>query len=1111
MLRCRWRLGSQAMREMFGVILLLASLSVLITYQISKGLLQKTSDGVLELQIQVDQRFHELRRVLHTSRHGEGGSAGAPAEVVPGENVTFNSGTLGRRLRLYRQDGIQRQITPLYRKLKKLEDVYLDRLGRREKVALVRGSSVAVLRDLPLYEQVLKGHGFSVRKPVWYERQQGEKVQEGHGGKEEDGGSATVGMGVRDDWLVLLCLSFTDGDNGYCLRREEYRKLYNYQKVNRIPGVRGTLWRKDALCNTMNAVSNIPDLKTTQLYLPCYVMPAQYSQYIQDIVKSTEPDVRWIYKPNTPGGGVEVVSTENKVDLLRFKTTEGVLQRLFENPLLLFGSPFNVRVYVAVTSVAPLRAYVYSEGLVQYRQDAKNNFKKVPNRSWFLTQLRHYLTHNFGKEAATVAFHNMESVVLQTLLLAESTLVAHFSGFSQDSHSRPYRCQNCYQLLAFDVIFNSTFYPAVVEVNGQPDMQEGHEGGNNWASNVVKRGAADELLSMLFSRTSVVDDVVRAVKELDSNIGIVDVSCQSWHKFCLTEQDLIYMMDTRREYMNKGNYHQLYPSPSADVYMPLLHSIQKNSLGSRLRTAYPGLSENAPERVHRHPTAELHDVIMRMEHFYHNPESLEDSYDDLNVPVKDEIKLTATEDIQLIKNVYVKPNGKLGITTEEECSEDEELKPYMSAIHTDPPIKLQPSFRATSTEYQATVPYNVLLVKVWATARSCDCEVRLQDTYGPSRPMNYTLGIGSNRVTFHVVDIGHSEPWVINSYTLTIYRESRSERVQESKMGDQQAACQLQQDCDLGLAPDQPCGVQTSAYTSWDTFQQHRAQLPHCHTGDNTGVWYIPCGQCNDENSCDWSQAVWQPDTCRHHIIPRGEVKQCLSKKKLMFIGDSTNRGMMHYIMEQINGSLSEWDKTHNIKVYSNINNNSTMVSFAYYPQFWLPTARRPVFEKALYQLFKRSEAIDNSSSTVLVVGGVQWLGAHHLSVLKNFLDREGWTGIQVIIKGLGSGFHLKVEGLMCLSLEEQRKQVKHNEELMESAKSLGYDVVDTFAMTVSRFKEFLQGRCACHFHRVTEIRDRRKRQTGQGISSPIRYHVEGEINTAYSEILINRMCDKRR
>ena len=49
----------------------------------------------------------------------------------------------------------------------------------------------------------------------------------------------------------------------------------------------------------------------------------------------------------------------------------------------------------------------------------------------------------------------------------------------------------------------------------------------------------------------------------------------------------------------------------------------------------------------------------------------------------------------------------------------------------------------------------------------------------------------------------------------------------------------------------------------------------------------------------------------------------------------------------------------------------------------------------------------------------------------------------------------------------EQRKLVIHNAGLVEYARSQGFAVVDTFNMTMARYKDFLQGKCACHFHRV--------------------------------------------
>ena len=57
---------------------------------------------------------------------------------------------------------------------------------------------------------------------------------------------------------------------------------------------------------------------------------------------------------------------------------EGYLaQALVPHPLLLFGLPFSVRVYVLVTSLSPLRAYLHSEGVVYHRYDYQKRYEKV--------------------------------------------------------------------------------------------------------------------------------------------------------------------------------------------------------------------------------------------------------------------------------------------------------------------------------------------------------------------------------------------------------------------------------------------------------------------------------------------------------------------------------------------------------------------------------------------------------------------------------------------------------------------------------------------------------------------------------------------------------------
>ncbi|MEQ2158996.1 hypothetical protein GOODEAATRI_017907, partial [Goodea atripinnis] len=187
----------------------------------------------------------------------------------------------------------------------------------------------------------------------------------------------------------------------------------------------------------------------------------------------------------------------------------------------------------------------------------------------------------------------------------------------------------------------------------------------------------------------------------------------------------------------------------------------------------------------------------------------------------------------------------------------------------------------------------------------------------------------------------------------------------------------------------------------------------------------------------------------------------------VLFIGDSTNRGMMYFLMERVNSSLEDWGKAHDTLVYQNLNAGRTQVSYSYYPQFWLEKKQRPTFREALLQLLNRQ-----------------------------------------------------------------------NGDIISTAKHLGYEVIDTFSITMGRYKEFLQGRCACHFHEVEKVQSSkppdkvastrnkgRITRTGPepdsqstvldpeqnaGSNTPT-FHVRGAVNQVYSEILLSRLCPESR
>ena len=224
-------------------------------------------------------------------------------------------------------------------------------------------------------------------------------------------------------------------------------------------------------------------------------LPKEYDQLRAQM--QNDPQQWWIVKPSSSSQGKGIIITNKIQDIATRKDKSLIASHYIANPLLIDGLKFDLRIYVAVTSVNPLRIYMYEEGLTRFAttpyvaphaQDNinqkqgkyahltnysinKNNKRgfvqnsdandDIKGSKWSLTGLRKVLRANEIDD--TMLFNKIKDIIIKTFISVEAELT---SGFSMQV---PHR-NNCFQLFGFDVMIDDKLNAWLLEVNLSPSL-----------------------------------------------------------------------------------------------------------------------------------------------------------------------------------------------------------------------------------------------------------------------------------------------------------------------------------------------------------------------------------------------------------------------------------------------------------------------------------------------------------------------------------------------------------------------------------------------------------------------------------------------------------------
>ncbi|XP_035452597.1 tubulin polyglutamylase ttll-4 isoform X6 [Spodoptera frugiperda] len=267
-----------------------------------------------------------------------------------------------------------------------------------------------------------------------------------------------------------------------------FRAIKDGQKMNHFPGT-FQIGRKDRLWRNLQKLVCKYGISEFGIMPKTYVLPHDMKLLKHDWEKYAANNEKWIIKPpaSARGTGIKVVSKWTQIP----KKRPVVVQRYVSKPYLINGNKFDLRLYVLVTSVHPLRIYLYKDGLarfasVKYNDElsslndrymhltnysinrlSKNytpneDFAACEGHKWTLQTLLQYLKSE--KRVDTDSLWNaMKDLVIKTIISGEASI----SSLTKANITSRY---NCYELFGIDVLLDEDLKPWLLEVNISPSL-----------------------------------------------------------------------------------------------------------------------------------------------------------------------------------------------------------------------------------------------------------------------------------------------------------------------------------------------------------------------------------------------------------------------------------------------------------------------------------------------------------------------------------------------------------------------------------------------------------------------------------------------------------------
>ncbi|XP_055607236.1 probable tubulin polyglutamylase ttll-15 [Uranotaenia lowii] len=385
-----------------------------------------------------------------------------------------------------------------------------------------------------------------------------------------------------NDWDLLWAHDYPFG-------KLNLNHLKPHQLVNHFPG--------------SGYITNKVDLSTTKIkYIPrAFKLPSEAEQLRKFAIEN--PNQRFVQK-NNQHRHIQIKTLEE----IDFGNNETFAQEFIDDPLLVDGYKFDIGVYTVITSIDPLRVYIYKGDILfrycpveYYPFDHKNLDKyivgddylptwEVPMLKPFYTKLGFGMKDSFdaymrstGRDP-TIIWDQVEDAIRLAILSKESLLAAMLPRYASK--------RNFFEMMRFDLVVDKNLRVYLMEANMSPNLSSAHFKPNRLLYEQVIynflrlvgvgsdlrrdsfRRRSPETEAMISALKNVVVDA-KVCSEAPCTESCAPVDC-SLCVACLENSDLRELHAAYREHLNRGDMKRIFPVPKAqrrqDEYEELMAS-----------------------------------------------------------------------------------------------------------------------------------------------------------------------------------------------------------------------------------------------------------------------------------------------------------------------------------------------------------------------------------------------------------------------------------------------------------------------------------------------------------------------------------------------------------